>query len=358
MVPSQPDTPNFLAKFQLRIHLRTNCAMLLLAAEDREERMHNVLDLEAPEMRGEHCFVNSRKSKGNAFYLLKLGSKTETGSFRFYLSSLQDTMLKHHDSEAAHSPQIESPKKLVAQERNPLAVNNVPAAPSVRSKESMTQPTEDVCESEKGVEELRSDAVDENMAVKGNGPLISIDDMRGQPEDATQSPPQDYDVEDAVEQLFKLVRDIVSEIIRSGVQVSDDMLRGVTEAALENWIACGFIGADDVETKDDMMNLLWGLVRLKLRTKSRKSTPAGPNMAALADLVEENTQQDVVRQPNNFQARSHARPHARPQPRSQYTAKEIESLKDRAAPRPDGLNNMILMTGWSQPSVNGLNASR
>ncbi|KYK60512.1 hypothetical protein DCS_01649 [Drechmeria coniospora] len=93
MKPTQ-GTQTFEATFAMKIDSASNHALLIITTPGKEERVHNVMDLQAPTMHNGFCRIESYAGKSNASYTLKLKDSTWTGKFKFYLESLRTAAIR------------------------------------------------------------------------------------------------------------------------------------------------------------------------------------------------------------------------------------------------------------------------
>lgn len=297
---SQP----FAATFTMKVLLQSSQAYLVLSVPGKGEKVYDVLDLEPPVIRGDICWVTGKPGKADFTYQLKLEERSKTEQFQLYLKSLQQA--------AVHTSPV----------CKQTGANGSPAPGQVFATgqiEDVT--TENSVDLNSKCSEAQSGTIGKDTpslvvephAVNPDAPLIDLEEG---PASNNVQEVHGGSIENAAEHLYSLVRSMIPYVAGQGCDISENTIQELEDAAISNWTKRGFLDSEADGMKDDMMDMLRLLTRIKRRASSKKQRKEILETSPALEALRENMDQPPR------------------QARIQYTESELRSLKSDATPMP------------------------
>ncbi|EHK25666.1 uncharacterized protein TRIVIDRAFT_219428 [Trichoderma virens Gv29-8] len=292
------------AKFVAKVHIQRNEGLLMLKPSGKPESVYNVLSLGVPAIQGPFCIIYGARNE--RLHKVKLRTSAAAESFQYLLKSLQQSARQFGETRPA-SPK---PTPVVT------ASENIPASPLQTPSKAIMEAPEDVPET----------ADDNTRAVlqtpqplelplqqESQESLLNLEDELPQQPSLT--------IEAAADHMQRIVQQILSEITATGVNVPEKGVEEIESTAIANWMAQGFMKSETEsdELKDELVELLRLLVRIKRKVQYRHGISAGSSdipisSATLQDL------QEISEKPSK---------------RIKYTTADIKELEMHAVSRQD-----------------------
>ncbi|KAG6006111.1 hypothetical protein E4U43_000488 [Claviceps pusilla] len=233
----ESEEPLFDVKLSLKIQINSDKAFLALSTLNKEDKLHNVLELSAPDIRDDCCRLYSREMASRSRYILQFPNASSAEKFGLYLESLQKAAAralrprKNTDNQPTKTEIPSSYRPLLS----PAEVESMPNACNPVKR--------DDCETKLVDVESPSTSEQEKKA-----PTI----------------------EDAADSLFNLIETILPEAAAAGLKVSEDAISDIQETAIESWLERGFLKSETDDMKSELLELLRILVRIKRKAEARK----------------------------------------------------------------------------------------
>ncbi|KAK9445464.1 hypothetical protein VB005_00575 [Metarhizium brunneum] len=215
----------FVVSYIMKVRKDTDEGYLVLSSSGKEDRIHNVLELMAPDTRDDCCRVCSRAEKNGFAYILQFPNIPDAHKFKIYLESLQQAAAREASMEQAPTPA----KSAQEPPTSPHALRPVVDSPS---------------------------------------PGMELIDLRSP--SCSQTAEREFIIEDAAEKLLGLIDKILPEASEAGLILSDDTVAHIQEVAINDWLHRGFLSSETDDMKTDLLELLRILVRIKRRAESRR----------------------------------------------------------------------------------------
>ncbi|PHH74849.1 hypothetical protein CDD80_2786 [Ophiocordyceps camponoti-rufipedis] len=270
-------------RFSMFINVETDSAFLAVTLPGGERRVHNVLDMDAPVHRDNKCIVTAKSGRPAFHYCLRLQDDDQTATFARYLNNLRV---------AAHQDQQQDLQQDLPQDQ--------PGSPLVEFSEDQAVGQDTAGTSQDLGQEQR------NPSTKPS----ALDDLLGL--EITLPAPGHVkdDCESATtavgpaDQLGEFVQRVLAEFSGLGPETMDESIRDMDEAAVDLWLNRSCLDEPD-DIKPDLLHFVRTLRRMERRFKG------------------------LPRQSID---------------RIMYTADQVESLKNMAAPCPPQLRETVLFS--------------
>lgn len=315
----------FAVTYAVKLRNDTENGYLCLSAPEKGDKVHNVLDLTAPDRKDDCCRVCSKSTANGFAYILQFANTSDAHKFKVYLESLQQAAARDAVSEESQN-KVDIASAQTTQESR---ASGTSPAPALNRSATDNSPST-----------VETPAKQTSPAVAaGTAKLVDID-----------SPPQsapgerELIIEDAAEKLVKLIDQILPEAAKAGILVSDDTVADIEDTTIEDWLDRGFLQCETDDMKADLLNLLRILVRLKRKAESRKRVlPASNSLQEYDNKPHSDritfTAPELVKIASSQDARATNKPDT---PRIVYTTAEIESIAaSRAIPQAAVDANLI-----------------
>ncbi|POR37238.1 Uncharacterized protein TPAR_02556 [Tolypocladium paradoxum] len=314
--PVQEQT-NFKAEFAMKIASGTNCGYLVLSAPGKGERVHNVLELDPPVMKDGYCHVTSGQAQGNANYSVRLPDADLTNKFKLYLDNLRRAAIRQLSAAASSTTPVvqkssagDTVTKAQATARMGSPRRIASSADTVPSKKALVAPPP-------------PEVTPEPSKTSAPASLVDISDQPSM----VRSPINKGDVsgmsiEDAAEHLHSLVQRIIPEITGHGLRMDDATIDDIEETAIDFWLNRGFLGSESDDMKAELLELLRLLARIKRKAELLRGAQAKLQSRLASTGLEELDSGKFA------------------SARIQYTPAQIQSLEDKASPRPKRLEKV------------------
>ncbi|KAJ6440257.1 hypothetical protein O9K51_06047 [Purpureocillium lavendulum] len=312
-LPNLPE--DITADFILRVERSSNRAVLVLSAPEKPQRVHDIMDLQAPEIQGQYCHVASIPGRANVAYLLRLETSELTNKFKLYLESLQLTMKREKES----APRFPTNTKNV---KPKLPMPQGEAQAGIQRQQSAAQ---NPVSSRSASVNSHLNVAPQSSSSSANAPrLVDIDDeAEGHTNPYTT-------IEGAAEKLCTLMDSLETDFVGQGFPLTTAAVNELEETAIDIWLQRGFLDAEDTDIKEDMIKLLKGLFQVKrqamqLRDKFKNSrVRRGTGVSP----VESSSLKSLRELQIGIPVRT----------RIQYTSEQLSQLSSKATPRPADLD--------------------
>lgn len=232
--------PLFVVKLSLKIQNNNDKAFLALSALHKEDKLHNVLELSAPDIRDDCCRLYSREMASRSRYILQFPTASDAEKFGLYLESLQKAAaraLRPQKNTGNQPTKTEIPSSY----RLPLSPTALESMPN-----ACNPVKRDDCETK----------------------LVDVESPS-----TSQQEKKAPTIEDAADSLFNLIEKILPEAAAAGLNVSEDAISDIQETAIESWLERGFLRSETDDMKSELLELLRILVRIKRKAEARKEVP-------------------------------------------------------------------------------------
>ncbi|KAG5950913.1 hypothetical protein E4U53_004175 [Claviceps sorghi] len=287
--------PLFVVTCSLKIQNNSDKAFLVLSESNKEDRLHNVLEISTPEIEDDCCSFCSRETTSIARSILQFPNAAEAKKFGLYLENLQKAAARTSGASSGTSGNRSRQADI------PPSSKPKPSAAEAPEKES--SPSANKLET-RGFSDVK---------------LVDVESQATTSEQEKKAPT----IEDAAQSLFDLIEKILPEAAAAGLDVSEDAISEVQETAIESWLRRGFLKSETDDMKSELVELLRILVRIKRKAEARKkATQIEPPVViqSLKDL--DGTDSSVKR--------------------VKYSLAEIQSLSSSGTAVPAGLDKSTL----------------
>ncbi|KAG5949222.1 hypothetical protein E4U60_006813 [Claviceps pazoutovae] len=278
----------------LKIH-QSGKAFLVFSASRKEDRVHNVLDVSAPDIQDDSCRLFTREMASMKPFLLQFCNASDAKEFGLYLETLQKAavaVLVAPAKSGYYSANSEGPSTL----RLPLHITEGISKSNATKSEDATK-----------------------MQITSEGALAK---SAGEESSSTASEQEEQTMEDVAESLFGLIEKMIPLAAAAGLNIAEDAILNMRETSIENWLARGSLRSEISDMKPELLELLCILVRIKYKAESRKHS-AHPKPPVLPPLLEMES------------IRSDAK-------RIQYSIPEIQALSSRGTAASEWLGTSIV----------------
>ncbi|KAG8428198.1 hypothetical protein J3459_005984 [Metarhizium acridum] len=255
----------FVISYIMKVRKDTDEGYLVLSSSGKEDRIHNVLELLAPDTRDDCCRVCSRAEKNGFAYILQFPNIPDAHKFKIYLESLQQAAAREASMEQKKANQ--GPMAAEAAQEPPTSpTTSHPAidSPSLSATLETTDPVRPAVDTPPFT--VSTSAKHSNA--KGGEDSMELVDL--EPPSCSRAAAREFIIEDAAEKLVGLIDKILPEAAEAGLILSDDTVAHIQEVAIDDWLNRGFLASETDDMKTDLLELLCILVRIKRKAESRR----------------------------------------------------------------------------------------
>ncbi|KAG5976358.1 hypothetical protein E4U55_007340 [Claviceps digitariae] len=303
MVDPESKKPLFVVKLSLRIQNDSHKAVLVLAASNKEDKLHNVLDMPAPHIQDDYCLFYPRGMATRSRYMFQFPTASEANKFGLYFESLQ----------RAAARTVGAPSNSGNHSKNTKRRPRVRLPPSTTKEDFMLN------KSEPGETSHSDKASNPEKRGEIETKLVDVESPSTTCEQEVKVPT----LEDAAQSLFDLIEKILPEAAAAGLNVSEDAISDIQETAIESWLERGFLKSESDDMKSELLELLRILVRIKRKAESLKKAAQPKPPVVIQSLKDfESTASNANR--------------------IKYSFSEIQNLSSGSAAAPAGLNKSIV----------------
>lgn len=299
---NEPENSSVSAKFILKVQVQRNEGLLIFVPSGKLESAYNVLSLGIPVIQGPFCIIYGARNE--RLYKLKLRTASAAESFQYLLKSLQQSALQFGEP------------KLVSLKSTPI-----PAAQKEQAASPLQTPCKATLKTSEGAPgavdgDARNtlqtpDSIEASLQPESEESLLNLED--------DSSPKPSLTIEAAADHMQQIVQQILSEITATGVKVPEKGVEEIESTAIANWMAQGFMKSETEsdELKDELVELLRLLVRIKRKVQYRHGSNAGNNVVSISSATLQDLQ-EIAEKPSK---------------RIKYTTADIKELETHAVSR-------------------------
>ncbi|KAL7933267.1 hypothetical protein V8C35DRAFT_281089 [Trichoderma chlorosporum] len=339
------DNSSVATKFVAKVHVQRNEGLLMLMPSGKPQSVYNVLNLGVPTIQGPFCIIYDARNE--RLHKVKLRTSAAAESFQYLLKTLQQSARQFGQPKPA-SPKP-TPTIVAAKEQavHPLQIPK--SAPVVAVLEDQTNtplqaPSKTALIAPESLPESPSktstngDAITAQHSVlpakaplqqEGQESLLNLEDEPQQQPSLT--------IEAAADHMQHIVQQILSEITASGVNVPEKGVEEIESTAIAHWVSQGFMASETEsdELKDELVELLRLLVRIKRKVQYRHGISAASNSASISSATLQDLQ-EISEKPSK---------------RIKYTTADIKELETQAVSRQDKIQASGLREIQKRPST-------
>ncbi|PNP57646.1 hypothetical protein THARTR1_02644 [Trichoderma harzianum] len=308
MLIDDSDNTSVSAKFVAKVYMQRNEGLLMLIPSGQPPSVYNVLSLGVPVIQGPYCIIYGARNE--RLHKVRLRTAAAAESFQYLLKTLQQSARQFCQPRPA-SPK---PAPIVAASKEEAA-SPLPA-PSKTPSKAPSKASEDVPETAGGDKRAALQTPPSTEAPLQQDSEKSLLNL----EDEAQPQPS-LTIEAAADHMQRIVHQILSEITATGINVPEKGVEEIESTAIDNWMAQGFMesATESDELKDELVELLRLLVRIKRKVQYRHGISAGSNNVSISSATLQDLQ-EIAEKPSK---------------RIKYTTADIKELETRAVSRQD-----------------------
>ncbi|KAL7909110.1 hypothetical protein GGI35DRAFT_469814 [Trichoderma velutinum] len=304
MLIDDSDNSSVSATFVAKVYMQRNEGLLILIPSGRPQSVYNVLSLGVPVIQGPYCIIYGARNE--RLHKVKLRTAAAAESFQYLLKTLQQSARQFCE------PRPSSPKPapiIVASKEE--ATSPLPTPSKAVSKAPEDVP--EAADSDKGAALQTPQSSEAPLQQDSQASLLNLEDE--------PLPQPSLTIEAAADHMQRIVHQILSEITATGVNVPEKGVEEIESTAIANWMAQGFMesetGSD--ELKDELVELLRLLVRIKRKVQYRHGISIGSNDVSISSATLQDLQ-EISEKPHK---------------RIKYTTADIKELETHAVSRQD-----------------------
>ncbi|KAL6838010.1 hypothetical protein V8C40DRAFT_260959 [Trichoderma camerunense] len=308
MLIDDSDGSSVSTKFVAKVSMQRNEGLLMLMPSGQPQSVYNVLSLGVPVIQGPYCIIYGARNE--RLHKVKLRTVAAAESFQYLLKTLQQSARQFCEPRPA-SPKL-APIVAASKEE---AANPLPT-PSKAAPKAVSKAPEDVPETAGGDKRATLQTPQSTEAPLHQDSERSLLNL----EDEAQAQPS-LTIEAAADHMQRIVHQILSEITATGVNVPEKGVAEIESTAIANWMAQGFMEseAESDELKEELVDLLRLLVRIKRKVQYRHGISVGNNDVSISSETLQDLQ-EIAEKPSK---------------RIKYTTADIKELETHAVSRQD-----------------------
>ncbi|KAL6789114.1 hypothetical protein J3E68DRAFT_439344 [Trichoderma sp. SZMC 28012] len=308
MLIDDSDGSSVSTKFVAKVSMQRNEGLLMLMPSGQPQSVYNVLSLGVPVIQGPYCIIYGARNE--RLHKVKLRTVAAAESFQYLLKTLQQSARQFCEPRPA-SPKL-APIVAASKEE---AASPLPT-PSKAAPKAVSKASEDVPETADGDKRTTLQTPQSTEAPLHQDSEKSLLNL----EDDAQPQPS-LTIEAAADHMQRIVHQILSEITATGVNVPEKGVAEIESTAIANWMAQGFMEseAESDELKEELVDLLRLLVRIKRKVQYRHGISVGNNDVSISSETLQDLQ-EIAEKPSK---------------RIKYTTADIKELETHAVSRQD-----------------------
>ncbi|KAF3073324.1 hypothetical protein CFAM422_004296 [Trichoderma lentiforme] len=308
MLIDDSDGSSVSTKFVAKVSMQRNEGLLMLMPSGQPQSVYNVLSLGVPVIQGPYCIIYGARNE--RLHKVKLRTVAAAESFQYLLKTLQQSARQFCEPRPA-SPKL-APIVAASKEE---AASPLPT-PSKAAPKAVSKASEDVPETADGDKRATLQTPQSTEAPLHQDSEKSLLNL----EDDAQPQPS-LTIEAAADHMQRIVHQILSEITATGVNVPEKGVAEIESTAIANWMAQGFMEseAESDELKEELVDLLRLLVRIKRKVQYRHGITVGNNDVSISSETLQDLQ-EIAEKPSK---------------RIKYTTADIKELETHAVSRQD-----------------------
>ncbi|KHN96591.1 uncharacterized protein MAM_05534 [Metarhizium album ARSEF 1941] len=323
--------------YVMKIRKDTDEGYLILSRAGKEDKIHNVLELLAPDLKENHCRVCSKVEKNGFDYNFQFPSVPSAHKFKIYLESLQQAAIREANSEQNKANTSATCVQATGKPQTSLDIT----CPVIESPSHL--PTSETTDLERpAISTLPSTVPTPTKQANANGAAGGVNLVDLEPPSRSTQKARECIIEDAAEKLVELIEKILPEAAAAGLLLSDDAIADIEETAIEDWLARGFLQSETDDMKADLVELLRILVRLKRKAESRRR--AQPVIKSLEGFDREPSSTRVTYHASELEKLNVSQHSAHSGgKRIKYTPSELEGIGGTRVTAPVNLGKSVMM---------------
>ncbi|KAJ4863225.1 hypothetical protein T069G_04179 [Trichoderma breve] len=308
MLIDDSDGSSVSTKFVAKVSMQRNEGLLMLMPSGQPQSVYNVLSLGVPVIQGPYCIIYGARNE--RLHKVKLRTVAAAESFQYLLKTLQQSARQFCEPRPA-SPKLAPIVAALKEE----AASPLPT-PSKAAPKAVSKASEDVLETADGDKRATlqtSQSTEAPLHQDSEKSLLNLEDEA--------QPQPSLTIEAAADHMQRIVHQILSEITATGVNVPEKGVAEIESTAIANWMAQGFMEseAESDELKEELVDLLRLLVRIKRKVQYRHGISVGNNDVSISSETLQDLQ-EIAEQPSK---------------RIKYTTADIKELETHAVSRQD-----------------------
>ncbi|KAL7794736.1 hypothetical protein V8C43DRAFT_314741 [Trichoderma afarasin] len=308
MLIDDSDGSSVSTKFVAKVSMQRNEGLLMLMPSGQPQSVYNVLSLGVPVIQGPYCIIYGARNE--RLHKVKLRTVAAAESFQYLLKTLQQSARQFCEPRPA-SPKL-APIVAASKEE---AASPLPT-PSKAAPKAVSKASEDVPETadrDKRATLQTSQSIEAPLHQDSEKSLLNLEDEA--------HPQPSLTIEAAADHMQRIVHQILSEITATGVNVPEKGVAEIESTAIANWMAQGFMEseAESDELKEELVDLLRLLVRIKRKVQYRHGISVGNNDVSISSETLQDLQ-EIAEKPSK---------------RIKYTTADIKELETHAVSRQD-----------------------
>jgi hypothetical protein len=275
----------------MKVQNTTDKGYLMLSSAGKEDRVHDVLDLMAPDLTSDCCLVRPKDISNEFGYMLKFANVSDAHKFKIYLESLQQAAAREanleqtEDKAAGMFQEATQTSSVLSSQTSPAPISQSPSGAS-ETTGVVTSATSTV---------LSTVTTPTKTPVGGEATEgAKLVDLDSPPHNTTGA--REFIIEDAAEKLVEIINKILPEATAAGLRLSDDTITDIEDTAIDDWLHRGFLQSETDDMRADLLDLLRILVRLKRKAESRKKGDfISPSLQDLNSDAKQDAKQDCIK---------------------------------------------------------------
>lgn len=286
MLIDDSDGSSVSTKFVAKVSMQRNEGLLMLMPSGQPQSVYNVLSLGVPVIQGPYCIIYGARNE--RLHKVKLRTVAAAESFQYLLKTLQQSARQFCEPRPASpklAPIIAASKEEAA---SPLPTPSK-AAPKAVSKAPEDAP--ETADGDKKAALQTPQSTEPPLHQDSEKSLLNLEDEA--------QPQPSLTIEAAADHMQRIVHQILSEITASGVNVPEKGVAEIESTAIANWMAQGFMEseAESDELKEELVDLLRLLVRIKRKVQYRHGISVGNNDVSISSETLQDLQ-EIVEKPS------------------------------------------------------------